>query len=134
MFAFDVLHLFNAAHDLLLVGGGFEVLVASFYCLLEQKNSLFVHQEVQKLLLFFSKKRAVLIFKLCHFSDLFVVVVYCMIYSCSVDDKANSILDIFKSFEASMQILNQFWKFISPGLTYVTLINNQHNFNMLIDI
>ncbi len=57
-----------------------------------------------------------------------------MVNSSSVDDKADSISNIFKSFETFMQIFNQFRHFVGSGLTDMTFINNQNYLNILIDI
>lgn len=55
-----------------------------------------------------------------------MIILNSMVSFCPVDDQTTSILDIFKSLEAAMQIANKFWKFISSSLTDMTLINDQH--------
>ena len=52
----------------------------------------------------------------------------------SVDHQANTVSDIFKRFETFVQIFDQLWQLVSPGLTNVALIYDEDYFDMLVNI
>jgi hypothetical protein len=109
MLTLYVLHFLYAPHNLFLVGGWFEDLVAaSLGCLFEEQHSLLVHEEVQELLFLLGEKRTILIFKLGHPSNLFVVIFDGVVRSSAIDDQAHPVFNIFECFETPMQIFNQF--------------------------
>jgi len=57
-----------------------------------------------------------------------------VIGSGSVNDDAHTIFDVIKSFETSMEILNQLRKLIGSSLTDMTLINDQHNLDVSVQV
>jgi uncharacterized protein YjgD (DUF1641 family) len=57
-----------------------------------------------------------------------------MISLSSVDNETATVLDVFEGLEASMQIADEFGKFISPGLTDMTLIDDENDLDLLVDI
>lgn len=103
MFTLYVLHFLYATHNIFFIGGRFETLVvASLCCLFKKQYSLFVHEEVQKLLFFLGEEWAILVFKFVHPSNLFVVVFYGVIGSRTVNNQAHTIFDVLECFETSM--------------------------------
>lgn len=57
-----------------------------------------------------------------------------MISLSSVDNQTAPILDVFEGLEASMKIADKLWKFISSGLTDMTLIDDEDKLYLLVNI
>ena len=63
-----------------------------------------------------------------------MIVLFSVLSSCSVDDHAAAVFDVLESLERLVQVANQLGQLVGSGLTDVTFVHDQYDFDLLVDI
>lgn len=100
----------------------------------EQQNSSLADHELDETTLFILEQEAVLVLEGDHLLDFLVVVFLRVVSASSVDDDAAAVLDVLESLERFVQVADQLGQLVSSGLADMAFVNNQHDFDLLVDV